>query len=103
MGLFSLPLCPGLKKLGKDSTLNGVMTLQIHCHGGGGLEGNLPSTGPVCPAPFSAVCWPPCPHPWGSFWGLWPVRRSWTLRGVLERTGVGGQGQLFENAALSLL
>ena len=63
MGLVSLPLCLGLKELDKDSTLNRVMTLEIHCHGEGGGEASrgLPSTGPVCPAPFSAVCWPTCP------------------------------------------
>lgn len=45
MGLVSLPVCLGLKELDKGSTLNRVMTLEIHCHGGGGGRprgGSLP-------------------------------------------------------------
>lgn len=44
MGLSSLSLCLGPKNLDKDSTLNRVMTLQIHSHGGG-LEGTFLSWG----------------------------------------------------------
>lgn len=53
MGLVSLLLCPGLKELDKDSTLNRVITLEIHCHGGGALREapfhwtSLPSS-PLC-------------------------------------------------------
>lgn len=103
MGLVSLPVCLGLKELDKGSTLNRVMTLEIHCHGGGGggLEG----------APFH---WTSLPSsllcgvlahmsPRGSSRGLWPARRrSGIPRGVLERTW-GRQGQLFDNAALPVL
>lgn len=101
MGLSSLSLCLGPKNLDKDSTLNRVMTLQIHSHGGG-LEGTFLSWGQFVQLPSLRGAGLRAPLQ-GQLWGSLACQKEiGGLQGIFWKDH-GSQGQLSDNAALSLL